>query len=158
MTAKTRLKYHERSDVVGKPALNATDTDVIEIGQKLCIPGGAAVEELVAAFEEAPQTPITAEPKLVWVDQAEYQMVEGEYIATLVGNFRDSCSTPGEVDTAVTNDTIVVTALADSPPGVMSALGLFPFEQTITLDLSEIEPAEYTVVVNETATIRLTVN
>ena len=26
MTAKTRLEYHERSDVVGKPAFNATDT------------------------------------------------------------------------------------------------------------------------------------
>lgn len=135
-----------------------TNPDVIEIGQKLCIPGAAAVEELVAAFEEAPQTPITAEPKLVWVDQVEIQMVEGEYIATLVGNFPDSCSTLGEVETAVTNDTIVVTAFADSPPDVVCALGLVPFEETITLDLSEIESGEYTVVVNETATIPLTVN
>jgi hypothetical protein len=58
----------------------------------------------------------------------------------------------------VTNDTIVVTAFADSPPDVVCALGLVPFEETITLDLSEIEPGEYTVVVNETATTPLIVN
>ena len=29
MTAKTRLEYHERSDVVGKPAFNATDTVIV---------------------------------------------------------------------------------------------------------------------------------
>ncbi len=78
--------------------------------------------------------------------------------ATLVGNFPDSCSTLGEIETAVTNDTIVVTAFVDSPPDVVSAQGLFPFKKAITLNLSEIKPGEYTVVVNETATIPLTVN
>jgi LysM repeat protein len=135
-----------------------TNPDIIEIGQKLCIPGAEAVEGLVAAFEENTQEPITAEPKLVWVDSVAIQMVDGEYVATLVGNFPDGCSTLGEAETTVTGNNIVVTVFADSPPDAVCALGLVPFEETITLDLSEIAPGEYTVVVNETTTTPLAIN
>ena len=135
---------------------NITNPDVIEIGQTLCIPGADAVEALVTAFEEGP--PVTVEPKQVWVDSVTIQMVDGKYSATLVGNYPDGCSTLGEVETTVTDGTIAVTVLADSPPDAVCALGLVPFEETITLDLGQIAPGEYTVVVNETATTALTIN
>lgn len=134
---------------------NIADPDVIEIGQTLCIPGAEAVEALVATYEEG--APVTVAPKQVWVDSVTIQMVDGEYNATLVGNYPDGCSTLGKVEATVTDNTIAVTVLADSPPDAVCALGLVPFEETITLDLGEIEPGEYTVVVNETATVALTV-
>ncbi|UCC44990.1 MAG: WG repeat-containing protein, partial [Candidatus Zixiibacteriota bacterium] len=101
---------------------------------------------------------IQPEPKRVWVHQVEIEMVDGEYVATIVGDFPDSCSTLGDVETAVEGDTIAVTVYADSPPDVMCASVLIPFVETITLDLSEIEPGDYTVVVNEFATTTLTIN
>ena len=137
---------------------NIANPDVIEVGQKLCIPAAAAVEELVAAFEGETQTPVNVEPKLVWVDSVTIQMVGGEYVATFVGNFPDGCSTLGEVETTVTDNNIVVTVLADSPPDVMCAMGLVPFEESTTLNLGQIAPGEYTVTVNETATTTLTIN
>ncbi|MCB9079705.1 MAG: hypothetical protein H6631_19030 [Anaerolineaceae bacterium] len=57
-----------------------------------------------------------------------------------------------------TGDTIAVTVLADSPPGVMCTSALVPFEETAVLDLGEVEPGEYTVIVNDSATTTLTVN
>ena len=140
---------------------NIANPDVIEIGQTLCIPGADAVEALVTAYEEgAPVTgvPVTVEPKLVWVDSVTVQMVDGEYQAALVGNYPDGCSTLGEVETAVDGDTISVTVLADSPSDVACTMSLVPFEETVALDLSEVEPGDYSIVVNETATTTLTVN
>jgi hypothetical protein len=46
MTPKTRLKYHERSDVVGKPAFNATDT---QLDQKLMVVPAFGNRELYGA-------------------------------------------------------------------------------------------------------------
>lgn len=135
---------------------NIANPDVIEIGQTLCIPGAEAVEALVTAFEEG--TPVTVEPKLVWVDSVTIEMVDAEYVATLVGNYPDGCSTLGQVETTVTDNNIAVTVLADSPPDVMCAMGLVPFEEATTLNLGEIAPGAYTVTVNETATTTLTVN
>lgn len=135
---------------------NIANPDVIEVGQTLCIPGAEAVEELIAAFEGG--APVAVEPKLVWVDSVTVQMVDGEYSATLVGNYPDGCSTLGQVETTVTDGNIAVTILADSPPDAVCSMGLVPFEETITLDLGEIDHGEYTVVVNETATTTLTVN
>ena len=135
-----------------------TNPDVIEIGQKLCIPAADKVEALGAAFESGAQLPAPAEPKLVWVDKVEIQMVDGEYVATLTGNYPDGCSTLGQLETTVAGDTISVTVFADSPPGMMCTSVLVPFEETITLDLGEVEPGEYTVVVNEAATTTLTIN
>ena len=99
-----------------------------------------------------------AEAKQVWVDSVEVQTVNGEYVATISGNYPDSCSTLGDVVTTVGGDTIMVTVFAESPPDMMCATVLVPFEETITLDVGELEPGEYTVVVNETATTTLTVN
>ena len=135
---------------------NIANPDVIEIGQTLCIPGADAVEALVTAYEEG--APLTVEPKQVWVDSVTIQMGNGQYNATLVGNYPDGCSTLGKVETTVTDSNIAVTVLADSPPDAVCALGLGPFEETITLDLGQIPPGEYTVVVNETATTPLTIN
>lgn len=122
----------------------------------MCIPGAEAVEELVTAYEEV--APVTVEPKPVWVDSVTIQMVDGEYGATLVGNYPDGCSTLGKVETTVTDNNIAVTVLADSPPDAVCSMGLVPFEETITLDLGDIAPGEYTIVVNETATTTLIVN
>ena len=135
-----------------------TNPDVIEIGQKLCIPAEDAVEGLIAGDEGETLAPPPVEPKLVWVDSVDVEMVEGEYVATLVGNFPDGCSTMGETETTVIGDTIAVTVLADSPPDVMCTAALVPFEETVVLDLGEVEPGEYTVVVNDSATTTLTVN
>ena len=135
---------------------NIANPDVIEIGQTLCIPDADAVEALVAAYEEG--TPVIVEPKLVWIDSVTIQMVDGEYQATLVGNYPDGCSTLGEVETTVADGNIAVTVLADSPSDAVCALGLVPFEETVSLNLSDVVPGEYTVVVNETATTTLTIN
>lgn len=112
----------------------------------------------VATFERQSSPAPAEEAKLVWVDQVEIQNVDGQYLATLIGNYPDGCSTLGEIETTVTGDTISVTALADSPPDAMCTMALVPFEETIPLDLSQVEPGEYTVVVNETATTTVTVN
>jgi hypothetical protein len=111
---------------------------------------------IVAFFEQS--TPAQAEAKPVWVDQVDVQLVDGQYQATLVGNYPDGCSTMGNVETSVTGDTIEVSVYADSPPGVMCAAVLIPFEETVPLDLSGVAPGEYNVVVNGTATTTLTVN
>lgn len=135
-----------------------TNPDVIEIGQKLCIPPADAVEGLIAGGEGETLAPPPAAPKLVLVDSVDVEMVDGDYVATLTGNFPDGCSTMGETETTVTGNTISVTVLADSPPGVMCTMALIPFEETVVLDLGEVDPGEYTVVVNDSATTTLTVN
>jgi heat shock protein HslJ len=107
------------------------------------------------ALEELQAQP---ERTQVWVDSVEIQMVDGEYVATIIGNYPDSCSTLGEVETTVEGDTVTVTVFAESPPDMMCASVLTPFEESITIDVSELEPGEYSVVVNETATTTLTIN
>ena len=110
----------------------------------------------VATF--ARTTAAMAEPKLVWVDQVDIQNVDGEYLATLTGNYPDGCSTLGGSETTVAGNTISVAVYADSPPDAMCTSVLVPFEETVALDLSGVAPGEYTVVVNETATTTLIVN
>jgi heat shock protein HslJ len=94
----------------------------------------------------------------VWADDVAVEMVDGEYVATLNGHFPDSCSTLGDIETTVEGDTINVTVYAERPPDMVCAGALVPFETTFTLDVGELEPGEYTVVVNEFATTTLTVN
>jgi hypothetical protein len=45
MTAKTPLKYHERCDVAGKPAFNATDTFQPGERKGLCLTVDLAIQE-----------------------------------------------------------------------------------------------------------------
>jgi hypothetical protein len=98
------------------------------------------------------------EGQLVWVHQVEVQEVNGEDQATIIGDYPDGCSTLGEVVTEVDGNTINVTVYADRPPDAMCTMALVPFEETITLDVGDLAPDEYTVIVNESATDTLTVN
>jgi hypothetical protein len=117
-------------------------------------PDLADLDAMIESIQIQPQP----QARRVWVDSVEIQMNDSEYVATLAGHFPDSCSTLGDVETAVAGETITVTVYADSPPGMMCAAVLVPFEETITIDVSEFEPGDYIVVVNETATTILTIN
>ena len=109
------------------------------------------------ATEAVPEQ-LEVERTPVWADNVAVEMVDGEYVATLNGHFPDSCSTLGGVETTVEGDTINVTVYAERPSDLMCASALVAFETTFTLDVGELEPGEYTVVVNESATTTLTVN
>jgi hypothetical protein len=102
--------------------------------------------------------PAELERKQVWADDVSIEVVGGQYVATLNGHFPDSCSTLGDVESTVEGDTITITVYADSPPGVSCASALVPFQTSFTVDVGELEPGEYTVIVNEFATTTLTVN
>ena len=102
--------------------------------------------------------PAEPERTLVWADDVSVEMVDGEYVATLNGHFPDTCSTLGDIETTVEGDTINVTVYAERPPDVMCAGALVPFETTFTIDVSGLDPGEYTVVVNESASTTLTIN
>ena len=104
------------------------------------------------AVEEEAAQPAQAERTQVWADNVTVEVVDGQYVATLNGHFPDSCSTLGGVETTVEGDTINVTVYAERPSDLMCASALVAFETTFTLDVGELEPGEYTVVVNESAT------
>ena len=129
--------------------------DLIEIGQKLCIPSA----EAVAAGEVlSGQLGGESEAALVWVDYVEIQVTDsGELVVAVQGNYPDSCSTLGEVETVVEGNTVTVTMYAQKPPGVMCAQALVPFEETITLDTGDLTPGEYTVTVNDAVTTTVTI-
>ena len=131
-----------------------TNPDLIEIGQKLCIPSAEAVAAGQYLGDELGQS----EPSLVWVDGVQAEVTDsGQVAVTVQANYPDSCSTLGEVETVVEGSTVNVTMYAQKPPGVMCAQTLIPFEETVVLDVGDVAPGEYTLVVNESATTTVTI-
>ena len=131
-----------------------TNPDLIEIGQKLCIPGA----EAVAAGEPWSDELDQGEASLVWVDGVQAEVTDsGQLAVTVQANYPDSCSTLGEVETVVEGNTVTVTMYAQRPPDVMCAQTLVPFEETVVLDIGDATPGEYTISVNESATTTVTI-
>ena len=131
-----------------------TNPDLIEIGQKLCIPSAEAVAAGQYLVDELGQS----EPSLVWVDGVQAEVTDdGQLAVTVQANYPDSCSTLGEVETVVEDNTVSVTMYAQRPPGLTCAQTLIPFEETVVLDIGDAAPGEYTIIVNESATTTVTV-
>jgi LysM repeat protein len=131
-----------------------TNPDLIEVGQKLCIPSAEAVAAGEYLADELGQT----EPSLVWVDGVQAEVTDsGQVAVTVQANYPDSCSTLGEVETVVEGNTVTVTMYAERPPGLTCAQALVPFEETVTLDIGDAEPGDYTVTINDSVTTSVTI-
>ena len=131
-----------------------TNPDLIEVGQKLCIPSTEAVAAGELLSGELGQT----EPSLVWVDGVQAEVTDsGQLAVTVQANYPDSCSTLGEVETMVEGNTVTVTMYAQRPPGLTCAQTLIPFEETVVLDIGDVAPGEYTITVNEAAMTTVTI-
>jgi heat shock protein HslJ/sporulation protein YlmC with PRC-barrel domain len=126
-------------------------------GQEAMVFGVDSSEMLPAGAAPADELP-QSEAALVWVDDVQIEVNDsGELEATIVGNYPDSCSTLGEVETVVEGNDITVTMYAQKPPDVMCTQALVPFEETVTLDIGDAEPGDYTVTINDSVTTSVTI-
>ncbi len=74
---------------------------------------------------------------------------EGEDISiTIMGDLPDSCTEIGEISQSVEDDAILVVVETTRPADAMCATVMTAFEETYTLDTSDIEAGDYTLDVN----------
>lgn len=71
---------------------------------------------------------------------------------TISGTFPDGCTSIGEVESELTNDTFMVTVMTQRPADLACTLAIEPFEHTLTLDVGTVPPGIYTINVNGVTT------
>ena len=95
---------------------------------------------------EEPEAPMES---LAFVDSVTAEERDGEYYAIVQGNYSDACSTTSSVEQEVDGSTIELNVYTSRPPGLVCASVLTPFTEEILLDTEDLEPGEYTVIVND---------
>lgn len=86
-----------------------------------------------------------------FVDIVEVEERDGEYWAVIQGFYPDACSTYGGSKQEVEGDTIHLTVTSTRPEGLACAQVLTEMTEEILLDTDDLDPGEYTVIVNEGA-------
>ena len=89
----------------------------------------------------------------IFVDSVEVISGDGgEYTALAQGHLPDSCTSIAQVEQEVDGTTINVTLIGARPADQMCAQMLTPFEESIPLDVEDLEAGTYLVVVNGAST------
>ena len=84
-----------------------------------------------------------------FIDVVVVEERDGEYWAVVEGHYPDACSTYGGSKQEVEGSTIHLTVTSTRPEGVACAQVLTPMTEEILLDTDDLDPGEYTVIVNE---------
>ncbi|MEA3439414.1 MAG: hypothetical protein U9R58_03950 [Chloroflexota bacterium] len=84
------------------------------------------------------------------------QRSDGAY-AVVSGYYPDACTRVSNVDQEVQVDKMEITICTASPPGLMCAQMITPFELEILLETGGLESGEYTVAVNGIASAAFTI-
>lgn len=98
----------------------------------------------------SPEPLTTSSP--TFVDSVEVEERSGSYYAVVRGNHPDACSTTGDIEQEVGDETITITIYTDRPADEICAQILTPFEEEIELDTRRLEQGQYTLDVNGTVT------
>lgn len=93
-----------------------------------------------------------------FVDSVEVEERDGEYWAVVEGFYPDACSTYGGSKQEVDGDTIHLTVTSTRPEGLACAQVLTEMTEEILLDTDDLDPGEYTVIVNEGDTTTFTIS
>jgi hypothetical protein len=88
---------------------------------------------------------------LASVDGVTVAQQSGGTYAVVSGFFPDACTQVSDVGQQVQEDRFEITICTASPPDMMCAQMITPFELEILLETGGLEPGEYNVVVNNTA-------
>ncbi|GMR10422.1 MAG: hypothetical protein BMS9Abin28_1243 [Anaerolineae bacterium] len=94
-----------------------------------------------------------------FVQTVEVEERDGEYWAVVEGWYPDACSTYGGSGQEVEGDTIHLTITFQRPEDMACAQVLTDMTEEIQLDTDDLEPGEYTLIVNvDNATTTFTVS
>ncbi len=95
----------------------------------------------------------------VFIQEVEVIERDGEYVAVIVGWYPDACSTFGGSRQEVDGDTVILTVASDPGTGELGcAQVLTDMREEIPLDVSDLDPGEYTLIANEEAMTTFTVS
>ncbi len=101
------------------------------------------------------------EPELgsgvVFIQDVEVVERDGEFIAVVEGWYPDACSTFGGSRQDVDGNTVTLTVASEPGTGVCAQM-LTDMREEIVLDVGDLDPGEYTLIVNEEATTTFTVS
>jgi hypothetical protein len=124
---------------------------ILSLSLVACLGG---TEEPTPAVE---QSEATGNP--TYIETVEVVERDGDYYAIVKGSYPDACSKTGDIVQEVEGDTLYLTITSTRPEDMVCAQTLTPFTEEILLDTEELEPGEYTVIVNEDqATTTLTLS
>ena len=83
-----------------------------------------------------------------FIQTVEVEERGGEYWATVVGWYPDACSTYGGSKQEIDGDTIHLTVTSTRPEDLACAQVLTDMTEEILLDTDDLDPGEYTLIVN----------
>jgi len=83
-----------------------------------------------------------------FVQTVEVEERDGEYWAVVEGWYPDACSTYGGIKQEVEGDTIQLTITSTRPEELACAQVLTDMTEEILLDTDDLDPGEYTLIVN----------
>ena len=83
-----------------------------------------------------------------FIQTVEVEERDGEYWAIVEGWYPDACSTYGGSEQEVEGDTIQLTITSTRPEDLACAQVLTDMTEEILLDTDDLDPGEYTLIVN----------
>ena len=83
-----------------------------------------------------------------FIQTVEVEQRDGEYWAVVEGWYPDACSTYGGSKQEVEGDTIQLTITSTRPEDLACAQVLTDMTEEILLDTDDLDPGEYTLIVN----------
>ena len=96
---------------------------------------------------------------VAFIQTVEVEERDGEYWAVVEGWYPDACSTYGGSKQEVVGDTIHLTITSTRPEDLACAQVLTDMTEEILLDTDDLDPGEYTLIVNvDNATTTFTVS
>ncbi len=95
---------------------------------------------------------------VVFVQEVEVIERDGEYIAIVTGWYPDACSTFGGSRQEVDGDTITLTVASEPGTAAVCAQVLTDMQEEIRIDVDDLDPGEFTLIVNEEAMTVFTVS
>ena len=102
------------------------------------------------------------EPELgsgvVFIQNVEVVERDGEFIAVVEGWYPDACTTFGGSRQEVDGDTVTLTVASEPGTDAVCAQVLTDMREEIVLDVGDLDPGAYTLIVNEEAMTTFTVS
>ena len=123
--------------------------------------GALIVAGVVLASCQSAAEPQEAElgTGVAFIQTVEVEARDGEYWAIVVGWYPDACSTYGGSKQEVDGDTIHLTVTSTRPEELACAQVLTDMTEEILLDTDDLDPGEYTLIVNlDNAMITFTIS